>query len=141
MDLRGLQTLEAQMYGRTELSWCKINEVWTLYCEGRREPMLHVVPDDRYAGMWRIHQLDGRLSDMINLTRARDGGAVTALRMLNGEKQAVSGAPMRETVVPATPLAGSPIAFPWPPSVMIAAGAIRFTGHGRMTADAVIFLA
>lgn len=35
-----------------------------------------IVPDERWPGMWRIKFVDGRLSDMINLTRAKDCGKV-----------------------------------------------------------------
>ena len=31
-----------------------------------------IVPDERYPGMYRLRLPDGRLSDMVNLTRARD---------------------------------------------------------------------
>lgn len=31
-----------------------------------------VAPDDRWPNMWRIKFADGRFSDMVNLTRARD---------------------------------------------------------------------
>ena len=31
-----------------------------------------IVPDMTYPGMWRIRQPDGSLSDMVNLTRAKD---------------------------------------------------------------------
>jgi hypothetical protein len=30
-----------------------------------------VLPDGRYPGMWRIHY-EGRVSDMVNLSRAKD---------------------------------------------------------------------
>jgi len=33
--------------------------------------------------MWRIHHLDGRLSDMVNLTRAKDAGMSHGLALLN----------------------------------------------------------
>ena len=31
-----------------------------------------VVPDEKYPGMWRVQSPDGTLSDMVNLTRAKD---------------------------------------------------------------------
>jgi hypothetical protein len=31
-----------------------------------------IVPDERYPAMYRLRLPDGRLSDMVNLTRARD---------------------------------------------------------------------
>jgi len=41
----------------------------------RRKPAkLHarIVPDPKWPGMYRIKRPDGSLSDMVNLTRARD---------------------------------------------------------------------
>jgi hypothetical protein len=34
-----------------------------------------VVPDAVYAGMWRIDLGDGALSDMVNLSRAKEAAA------------------------------------------------------------------
>jgi hypothetical protein len=34
-----------------------------------------VVPDSAHRGMWRVRWRDGRLSDMTNLTRAKDAVA------------------------------------------------------------------
>jgi hypothetical protein len=39
--------------------------------------MLSVVPDNNYPNMWRIQTKDG-LSDMANLTRAKDAAAMIA---------------------------------------------------------------
>jgi hypothetical protein len=36
-----------------------------------------VVPDGRFPGMFRLKRADGRFSDMVNLTRARDALAET----------------------------------------------------------------
>src|SRR5262245_42464636 len=35
-----------------------------------------IVPDERFPGMYRLKRADGTLSDMVNLTRARDALAV-----------------------------------------------------------------
>jgi hypothetical protein len=45
-----------------------------------------IVPDTVYAGMWRIRRADGSLSDMANLTRARDATIAMVLRELNTGK-------------------------------------------------------
>jgi hypothetical protein len=37
-----------------------------------------VVPDAVYAGMWRIDLGDGALSDMVNLSRAKEAAAMRA---------------------------------------------------------------
>jgi|SRR5262245_27155954 len=36
-----------------------------------------IVPDERFPGMYRLKRADGSLSDMVNLTRAKD--ALTAV--------------------------------------------------------------
>jgi hypothetical protein len=43
-------------------------------------PVADVVPDQVYAGMWRVRMLDGTLSDLTNLTRAKDAAFVIAER-------------------------------------------------------------
>jgi hypothetical protein len=47
------------------------------------EVLLVVVPDEDYPGMWRI-QAGGELSDMVNLSRARDAARSAAVALLNG---------------------------------------------------------
>jgi len=42
-----------------------------------RIPLARIVPDDTYPTMWRIHWPDDRVSDMVNLARAKD--AATAI--------------------------------------------------------------
>jgi hypothetical protein len=34
-----------------------------------------MVPDPIHPGMWRLHYSDGHVSDMVNLSRARDAAA------------------------------------------------------------------
>ena len=36
-----------------------------------------VIEDERYPGMWRVRRPDGSLTDMVNITRAKD--AATAM--------------------------------------------------------------
>jgi hypothetical protein len=38
--------------------------------------LAEVTPDSEYAGMWRIRWPDGQLSDMVNLSRAKDAAMV-----------------------------------------------------------------
>jgi hypothetical protein len=47
-----------------------------------RMPLALVVPDTRWASMWRIHWPDSRVSDMVNLARAKDAAAAIAVRGL-----------------------------------------------------------
>ena len=37
-----------------------------------RTKVARLVPDETYPGMWRVRWPDGRVSDMANLTRAKD---------------------------------------------------------------------
>jgi hypothetical protein len=39
---------------------------------GNRLTGIVVWPDSKWPGMWRIHAPDGRISDMVNLSRAKD---------------------------------------------------------------------
>ena len=39
--------------------------------------------------MWRIRYPDGWLSDMVNLTRAKDAAGLIALSLLNADRRAV----------------------------------------------------
>ena len=51
-----------------------------LHYGGSQKPIFRVVPDAVYAGMWRVVLPDGSLSDMANLTRAKDAAFVMADR-------------------------------------------------------------
>jgi hypothetical protein len=48
----------------------------------RPKPLLRVVSDERWPTMWRVEFPDGRLSDMVNLARARDAARTFAMRGL-----------------------------------------------------------
>lgn len=50
-----------------------------LYGRARR-PLATVVPDSRWPDMWRIAWPDGQVSDMVNLTHAKDAAAAIAER-------------------------------------------------------------
>jgi len=50
-----------------------------MLCYGRsKKPLAWVKPDERYPSMWRIYWPDGEVSDMVNLTRARDAARTMA---------------------------------------------------------------
>jgi len=51
-------------------------------CNGNTE-FARAVPDEKYPGMWRVRSAEGRLSDMANLTWAKDAAASMALAILN----------------------------------------------------------
>ncbi len=65
-------------YGTKELVW--VGETLRLGAQGRK--LVEVVPDAKWPGMWRVRSLDGSLSDMVNLTRAKDAALSAALRVL-----------------------------------------------------------
>jgi hypothetical protein len=54
--------------------------IYCLYYGRSRARLVRVVPDARYPGMWRVALGDGSLSDMVNLTRAKDAAAAIAER-------------------------------------------------------------
>jgi len=39
---------------------------------GRKFTGIRIVSDEKWPSMWRIHWADGEVSDMVNLTRAKD---------------------------------------------------------------------
>jgi hypothetical protein len=49
-----------------------------LHYASAKHPIAEVVPDNRWSGMWRVRWPDGNLSDMVNLTRAKDAAFVIA---------------------------------------------------------------
>jgi len=53
---------------------------YALHYGGSAKTLALVIPDDIWPGMWRIAWPDGRLSDMVNLTRAKDAAEVLAER-------------------------------------------------------------
>ena len=69
------------MIARNQLAWRTIENGFALHRWQTKTPLLHVVPDTVYPGMWRIRSPDGRLTDMANLTRAKDAAVSIALRM------------------------------------------------------------
>ena len=73
----------------TELVWRACGDGFTLHL-GRSKPLLSVVPDATHSNMWRISHR-GRLSDMVNLTRAKDAGLSWALGDLNRGHDSPSG--------------------------------------------------
>jgi len=69
-------------YGGDDLTW-KGNKV---YANGK--VITRIEPDAAYPGMWRVRKADGSLSDMVNLTRAKDAAKATALSILNAGRRA-----------------------------------------------------
>jgi hypothetical protein len=48
-----------------------------------RKKVIDVVPDAKYASMWRVRYPDGSLSDMVNRSRAKDAALLAARRILD----------------------------------------------------------
>jgi hypothetical protein len=52
----------------------------------RRRLVASVDPDSKYPNMWRVRLPSGHVSDMVNLTRAKDAAVCLALAELNSLK-------------------------------------------------------
>ncbi len=48
----------------------------------RGDRRLPIEPDTEYPGMWRVRLPDGRCTDMVNLTRARDAATVLSIALI-----------------------------------------------------------
>ena len=73
--------------GRDRLNWRHVDGRLFLYHGNNRNPLLTVEPDSKYPGMYRIRFPEGGLSDMVNLTRAKDAAMALALQSLNSGAQ------------------------------------------------------
>lgn len=73
--------------GRDRLMWRKEGDHLYLYHRSSGRPLVGVVPDLKYLGMFRVWYPNAALSDFVNLTRAKDAAAVFALRRLNSKAQ------------------------------------------------------
>ena len=59
-----------------------------LFPNGGGAPLAEIVPKTQWKGMWRVRLPDGSLSDIVNITRARDAARTLALVALNRPKKA-----------------------------------------------------
>jgi hypothetical protein len=73
--------------GRDRLSWRRANGRLFLFYRNNDDHLAIVEPDAKCTGMYRIRFPDGGLSDMVNLTRAKDAALALALRSLNSVVQ------------------------------------------------------
>jgi hypothetical protein len=62
-----------------KLSWRFEGGKHVLYRQGSKTPVLSVVADQIYPGMWRILDRDGNLSDLGNITRIKDAAVAIAM--------------------------------------------------------------
>jgi hypothetical protein len=51
-----------------------------LYYGNARNPLAEIVPDSHWPGMWRVRWPDGAVSDMTNVSRAKDAAVAIAER-------------------------------------------------------------
>ena len=71
------------MYDRQDLNW-----------DGKQLRLFSgcgvasIEPDVTWPGMWRVLLPDGHLTDMVNLSRAKDAAASLALGVLNQHREA-----------------------------------------------------
>ena len=70
------------------LEWKQSGSDWVLY-HGRRR-MGRVTPDAKYPGMWRSVKSRGRLSDLSNLSWAKNAVLVAAERQLEWEARDIA---------------------------------------------------
>ena len=66
-----------RIVSNAQLRW-KEHEIWF-----QDRKLAAVVQDKKYPTMWRVDRLDGTLSDMVNLSRAKDAARGFALSVLN----------------------------------------------------------
>jgi hypothetical protein len=73
------------MYGRQDLIW----DGRQPRCFSSRGLVLaSIEPDQTWPGMWCVRLPDGYLTDMVNLSRAKDAAASLALGVLNQQREA-----------------------------------------------------
>jgi hypothetical protein len=77
-----------ELIGAT-LTWKRSGKGWRLF-DGKRR-FGEVVPDSKYPNMWRIVLSGGRLSDMANLSWARNAVLEAATRELQYEARQREG--------------------------------------------------
>jgi hypothetical protein len=53
---------------------------YNLHYGSAKHPIAEVIPDKAWPGMWRVKTADGWLSDMANLSRAKDAAVAIAER-------------------------------------------------------------
>jgi hypothetical protein len=91
-DVRGRVKAERQEQRRVRnaksdrlspLAWRRNGNDWILLAGRRR--IGRVGPDSKYPGMWRSVKSDGRLSDMANLSWAKNAVLIAAQRELEWE--------------------------------------------------------
>jgi hypothetical protein len=73
------------MYDRADLLW---DGNLLRLRSGRGGVLAAIELDGEWPGMWRVSLPEGRLTDMLNLSRARDAAASLALAIPNRHREA-----------------------------------------------------
>jgi hypothetical protein len=73
------------------LAWRKVGNCWQLFAGKRR--FGKVIPDSKHPGMWRAPLSGGRLSDMANLSWARNAVMEAAIREIEWEARQAANTP------------------------------------------------
>jgi hypothetical protein len=85
-------------------NYCSQDLVWSehsLRLYSRRGRILATVkPDAEWPDLWRVYLPDGHITDMVNLTRAKDAAVSLVLGALKGGESPAKAPPMRPFVQP-----------------------------------------
>lgn len=54
----------------------------------RHRAVVTLVADEDWPELYRVHLPDGRITDMVNLTRAKDAAVALAMHALDGQQAA-----------------------------------------------------
>src|SRR5262249_43410067 len=85
-----IEMTSKRIYGRQDIKWDGLR---LRLCTGR---LLATVEDDaEWAGMYRVRLPGGYLTDMVNLTRAKDAAIGLVLAKLNSQETVAEAPPMR----------------------------------------------
>jgi len=79
-----------RLLGPADLYWTRDGDDWVLKL-GKRK-LGRVFGDDKYPSMWRSKRADGRLSDMANLSWAKNAVLASAERDISYSQTPVNGA-------------------------------------------------
>ena len=89
----------ARFYAAKELEWKGTRLI--VQGGGRNAPSAEIVPDGQWPDMWRVKRPDGSVTDMVNLSRARDAAKAILLTALNSQETGLDGPPVHSTLLAA----------------------------------------
>jgi hypothetical protein len=90
LDHRG-ETRSCESPLAQSLVWRRAGKGWQLFAGKRR--FGKVIPDSKHPGMWRTPLLNGRVSDMANLSWARNAVMEAAVREIEFEAKQEANTP------------------------------------------------